>query len=173
LHCVIRYVPKRNRPPSATWAAFLQNQGLIACDFFTVPALTFGILYVFVIIRHFDRRLVSMRVTSNPTARWTSDQILNAFPFDEAPKYLLHDNDSIYGCEFMRMLNAMDIREVHTAKSSPWQNPYAERVIGSIRRECTNHIVPWNGRHLQRTLNSCRTYYNDSGVDSLPGYGSR
>jgi putative transposase len=114
-----------------------------------VPALTFKVLYVFVILRHHDRRMLYVHVTSNPTAEWSAMQMREAFPFDEAPEYLLHDNDSIYGDKFKCMVKSMDIKDVHTAKSSPWQNPYVERVIGSIRRECTDHIVPWNCRHLQ------------------------
>jgi hypothetical protein len=159
---VAKYMPKREKPPSATWRAFLMNHGLVACDFFTVPTLTFGVLYVFVVLRHRDRRLLHIRATSHPTAAWTAQQIREAFPFDEAPRYLLRDNDSIYGAEFSRTVVGMGIKEVRTAKHSPWQTPYCERVIGSIRRECTDHIIPLNRRHLQRTLVEYQTYYNES-----------
>ncbi len=159
---VTKYMPKRDKPPSATWRAFLMNHGLVACDFFAVPTLTFGVLYVFVVLRHRDRRLLHIRVTSHPTAAWTAQQVREAFPFDDAPKYLLRDNDSIYGAEFSRAMKNMGIKEVRTAKGSPWQSPFVERVVGSIRRECVDHIIPLNRRHLQKILDSYRTYYNES-----------
>jgi transposase InsO family protein len=159
---VAKHMPKRTKPPSATWRAFLMNHGLVACDFFTVPTLTFGVLYIFVVVRHCDRRLIHIRVTANPTAPWTAQQIREAFPFDGAPSYLLHDNDWIYGDEFSRAAKNMGIKEVRTAKGSPWQNPYVERLIGSIRRECTDHIIPLNRRYFQQTLDAYRTYYNES-----------
>jgi len=159
---VAKYMPKRDGPPSVTWRAFLMNHSLVACDFFTVPTLTFGVLYVFVVLRHCDRRLIHVRVTTNPTAAWTAQQIREAFPFEAAPRYLLRDNDSIYGAEFSRAVRNMGIKEVRTAKASPWQTPFVERVIGSIRRECTDHVIPLNRRHLQRTLDAYRTYYNES-----------
>lgn len=159
---VAKYMPKRDRPPSATWRAFLMNHGLVACDFFTVPTLTFGVLYVFVILRHHDRRLLHVWVTSNPTAAWTAQQVREAFAFDDAPKYLLRDNDSIYGTVFSRAIASMGVEEVRTAKGSPWQNPFVERIIGSIRRECTDHIIPLNRRHLQRTLDAYKHYYNET-----------
>ncbi len=138
------------------------NHDLVACDFFSVPTLTFGILYVFVVLRHCDRRLIHIRATTNPTASWAAQQIREAFPFDEAPAYLLHDNDSIYGAEFARTVKGMGIKEVRTAKGSPWQNPFVERITGSIRRECVDHLVPLNRRHLQRILDAYRKYYNES-----------
>ena len=136
------------------------KQQLVACDFFTNPTLTFGVLYVFIVLRHRDRRLLHIRVTSNPTAAWTAQQVREAFSFDEAPHYLLRDNDLIYGAEFLRAIANMGIKEVRTAKSSPWQNPFAERIVGSVRRECTDHIIPLNQRHLQQTLKAYQTYYN-------------
>ncbi len=159
---VARYMPKRDKPPSATWRTFLMNHGLVACDFFTVPTLTFGVLYVFIVLRHRDRRLLHVRATPNPTAAWTAQQIREAFPFDKAPKYLLRDNDSIYGAEFSCAVANMGIKEVRTAKASPWQSPFVERTVGSIRRECVDHIIPLNRRHLQKVLDSYRTYYNES-----------
>lgn len=159
---VAKYMPKRDKSPSPTWRVFLMNHGLVACDFFTAPTVTFGIFYVFVVLRHCDRRLLHIRVTANPTAAWTAQQFREAFPFDEAPKYLLRDNDSIYVAEFSRTIVNMGIKEVRTAKGSPWQNPFIERIIGSIRRECTDHIIPLNQRHLQQTLKAYQTYYNES-----------
>jgi putative transposase len=157
-----KYMPKRAKPPSVTWRAFLMNHGLVACDFLTVPTMTFGILYVFVVLRHCDRWLLHVRVTSYPAAAWTAQQIREAFPFDEVPKYLLRDNDSIYGAEFSRAVANVGIEEARTAKGSPWQNPFVERVVGSIRRECVDHIIPMNRRHLQQALDSYRDYYNAS-----------
>jgi len=127
-----------------------------------VPTLTFGILYVLVVMRHRDRQLQHVRVTSNPTALWTAQQIRDAFPFDEAPNYLLHDNDSIYGTEFSRAVQNMGITEVRTAKGSPWQNPFAERLVGSIRRECVDHVIVLGRRHLQKVLENYQRYYNES-----------
>lgn len=118
---VAKYMPKRDKPPSTTWHTFLKNHDLVACDFFTVPTLTFGILYVLVLLRHCDRKLLHVRATKNPTAAWTAQQIRETFPDDEAPKYLLRDNDSIYGKEFTKTLTGMGIKEVRTAKSFPWQ----------------------------------------------------
>ena len=159
---VAKYMPKRDKPPSTTWRAFIMNHGVVACDFLTVPTLTFGILYIFVVLRHRDRRLLHVRVTPHPTATWTAQQIREAFPFDEAPRYILRDNDSIYGAEFSCTVGNMGIKEVRTAKGSPWQNPFVERVVGSIRRECTDHIIPLNQRHLQQTLDAYKTYFNES-----------
>ncbi len=159
---VAKYMRKPDKPSSPTWRAFLMNHDLVACDFFSVPTLTFGVLYVFVVLRHCDRHLIHIRVTGNPTAAWTGQQIREAFPFEESPAYLLHDNDAIYGREFSRMVKNMAIKQVRTAKGSPWQNPYVERLIGSIRRECIDHMIPLNRRHLQRTLDAYRTYYNES-----------
>jgi putative transposase len=159
---VAKYMPKHPKPPSVTWRAFLRNQSLVACDFFTVPTLTFGVLYVLVVIRHLDRRLLHLRVTSNPTSAWTAQQMRQAFPFDEAPNYLLRDNDSIYGEQFSRTLKNMGITEVRTAKGSPWQNPFAERLIGSIRRECLDHVIVLGRRHVQKVLETYQSYYNES-----------
>ena len=159
---VAKYMPRRNKPASPAWIAFLKNQSLAACDFFTIPTLTFKTLYVFVILRHCDRRMIHIRVTENPNATWAITQMREAFPWDEAPKYLLRDNDSIYSESFVTIVDAMGIKQVRTAFRSPWQNGYVERLIGSIRRECTDHIIPINRRHLQRILNDYKTYYNES-----------
>ncbi|TFH60909.1 MAG: transposase [Gemmatimonadales bacterium] len=156
-----KYMPKRDKPRSATWGAFLRNHGLVACDFFTVPTLTFGVLYVLIVMRHRDRQLQHVSVTKNPTAAWTAQQVRQAFPFDEAPKYLLHDNDAVYSADFSLAVKNMGITEVRTAKSSPWQNPFAERLVGSIRRECVDHFVPLGERHLQKVLEGYQRYYNE------------
>jgi putative transposase len=158
---VAKYMPKRDKVPSATWRTFLMNHGLVACDFFTMPSLTLGVLYVFVLIRHHDRFLLHTRVTKRPTAAWTAQQVREAFQFDDAPDYLLHDNDCIYSAGFSSAVKNMGIKEVRTAKCSPWQNPFVERLNGSIRRECTDHMIPLNKRHLQKVLNSYQHYYNN------------
>ncbi len=157
---VAKYMPRRDKPPSATWRAFLMNHRLVACDFFTVPTLTFGVLYVFVVIRHQDRCLLRMDVTRRPTCVWTAQQMRETFPFDEAPRYLLRDNDKIYGKVFTECVKSMGIKEVRIAWRSPWQNPYCERAIGLIRRECLDHMIALSAQHLRRVLKDYILYYN-------------
>jgi putative transposase len=132
----------------------------IALDFFTVPTATFRILFVLVILSHDRRRIVHVNVTEHPTAAWTAQQLLEACGLDEEPRYLLRDRDAIYGEEFRRRAAALEIKEVMTAARSPWQNQYVERVIGSIRRECLDHIIILGERHLKRVLSSYVTYYH-------------
>lgn len=133
------------------------------CDFFVVPTLTFKALYCFVVLSHDRRRILLVNVTRHPTDEWTARQLLEAFPGDcSLPKYLHRDRDSVYGAQVRRTLDILGIRQVNSAKKSPWQNPFAERVIGSIRRECTDHIVPLGERHLVRVLRRYATYYNES-----------
>ena len=126
-----------------------------------MPTVTFQVLYVFVILRHDRREIIHFNITQNPTAQWTAQQIVEAFPFDPPPRYLLRDRDGIYGERFRRRVKSLEIEEIITAPWSPWQNPYVERVIGSIRRECLNHII-FNERHLQRQLQSYFTYYHEA-----------
>jgi putative transposase len=160
--CVVCTSVGPPKPPAQTWRTFLANHAkdIAACDFFTVPTATFRVLYCFVVIRHDSRRVVHFNITEHPTARWTGQQIANAFPFDEAPKYLLLDNDGIYGEEFARRIKSMNIDDIHTAFRSPWQNPYAERMIGSIRRECLDHMIILGEDHLQRILAEYFEYYH-------------
>ena len=129
-----KYMARQRKPPSQTWRAFLSNhvQQLVSTDFFVVPTVTFRLLYVFIVLAHDRRRLLHFNVTAHPTSEWTAHQIAEAFPWDTAPRYLLHDRDSIYGDVFQRRVRGMAIREVLTAPRSPWQNPYAERLIGSF-----------------------------------------
>ena len=129
--------------PSQTWRTFLENhvKQLVATDFLVVPTVTFRLLFVFVVLGHDRRRAIHFNVTAHPTAEWTARQIPEAFPWDGAPRYLLHDRDSIYGGTFRRRVEEMGIREVLTAPRSPCQNPYAERFIGSLRRECLDHVI--------------------------------
>ena len=138
-----KYMVRPRQPPSQTWRTFLDNhvRDIAACDFFTLPTATFHVLYVFIVLRHNRRQVVHFNVTTNPSVEWTAQQIVNAFPFDEAPRFLIRDRDGIYGKYFQDRVDAVGIEEVPTAPRSPWQNPYAERVIGSIRRECLNHLI--------------------------------
>jgi transposase InsO family protein len=135
----------------------------VACDFFTVPSSSFKLLYVFVVLSHDRRRLLHVNVTRHPTAEWTAQQLTEALPGDAAmPRYLHRDQDDIYGDLVQRRVAALGIQEVVNAKQSPWQNPFAERVIGSIRRECLNHILPLGEHHLREVLRRYVEYYNRS-----------
>ena len=128
----------------------------------TVPTVTFRILYIFVVLRHERRRVVHFNVTTNPTARWTAQQVVEAFPFEETPRFLLRDRDSIYGQDFRDRVENMGIEEVITAPRSPWQNPYVKRLIGSIRRECLDHMIVLGQGHLQRILTEYFEYHHDA-----------
>jgi transposase InsO family protein len=160
---VAKYVARRGRGPSQTWKTFLHNHaaGIGAMDFLIVPTVGFRLLFVLVILRHQRRRLISLSVTANPTAEWIARQITDAFPWDEAPDYLIRDRDGSYGHAVTRRLATMGIRDHPTALRSPWQNGLAERLIGSIRRECLDHIVVFGDAHLRRILAAYATYYND------------
>src|SRR3989442_3054323 len=151
---VSRLLSKRRSPPSQTWRTFLANhvRDLVSIDFFTVPTARLRVLFVLVVLHHHRRRVVHFNVTEHPTAAWTTQQLVDAFPDDAAPPYLLRDRDSVYGQEFPRRVKSMGIREVLTAPHSPWQNPFAERLIGSIRRECLDHVLVPSERHLRRAL---------------------
>ncbi len=161
---VAKYMIRHCNPPSQTWRTFLENHAteLVSVDFFTVPTATFRILYVLVILHHERREIVHFNVTEHPTAQWTAQQLVEAFPFDSAPRYLLRDRDSIYGGRFRNRVKSLGIDEVLTAPRSPWQNPYVERIIGSIRRECLNHVIIINERHLRRQLKSYSIYYHEA-----------
>ena len=152
------------KPPSQTWKTFLNNHvaQLASIDYFTVHTIWFEILFVFVVLAHDRRRVVHFNVTAHPTAEWTAQQMLEAFPFDTAPKYLLRDRDGIYGFDFRKQVDAMGIEEVLSAPRSPWQRAYVERVIGSIRRECLDHVIVLDEDSLRRTLRSYFRYYHQS-----------
>jgi transposase InsO family protein len=154
-----RRVPK---PPSQTWRTFLKNHmtSMVSIDFFTVPTATLRILFVLVILSHNRRQIVHFNVTLSPTAKWTAQQVIETFPWDSAPKYLLRDRDGIYGTIFRQRLQNMGIKEVITAPQSPWQNPFVERLIGSIRRVCLDHVIILNEMHLSRILSSYFDYYH-------------
>jgi transposase InsO family protein len=160
---VAKYMVKRRGPPGQGWLTFLRNHApdIAAMDFFVVPTIGFDLLYAFVVVRLDRRDLVWINVTRNPTAEWVARQITEAFPWDEAPQYLIRDRDRIYGAIVTRRLRAMGIRDKPTAAASPWQNGFAERLIGSIRRECLDHIVVFGEAHLRRRLRPYLRYYND------------
>src|SRR3989454_2334978 len=155
---VSRLLPKRRSPPSQTWRTFLINHvhDLVSIDFFTVPTARLRVLFVLVVLAHHRRRVVHFNVTEHLTAHWTAQQIVDAFPHDSAPSYLLRDRDQVYGQQFRHRVKGMGIDEVLTAPHSPWQNPFAERLIGSIRRECLNHVLVLGERRLRRILARCR-----------------
>ena len=159
---VAKYMTHRTEPPSQTWRTFLANHvpDLVGIDFFTVPTATFRILYCFVVLRHDRRRVVHFNVTSTPTADWAAQQMIDAFPFVEAPQYVIRDRDSIYGNYFCDRIKSMGIEEVPIAPRSPWQDPYCERVIGSIRGECLNRLIILNEVHLKRILTDYFDYYH-------------
>ena len=128
------------------------------CDFFIVPTVTFRVLFVFIILAHDRRRIVHFNITEHPTAQWTAQQIVEAFPWDTTPRYLLRGRDAIYGEPFQQRVKNMGIEEVKIAPRSPWQNPYVERLIGSIRRDVLNDMIVLNERHLRRVLQSYVSY---------------
>ncbi len=159
---VEKYRVKHPKSPSPTWKSFLANHitDLVAIDFFVVSTINFKVLYVLVVLAHRRREVVYFNVTEYPTAQWVGQQIVEAFPWDTAPRYLLRDRDKIYGDRFRRRVSSLLIKEVLTAPRSPWQNPYVERIIGSIRRDCLDHVIVFNERHLKRILSSYFDYYH-------------
>jgi putative transposase len=159
---VSKYMARQQNPPSQTWRTFLENHAdcITGIDFFTVPTATFRILYVFIVLSHDRRHIVHFNVTAHPTAQWTAQQLFEAFPFDSVPRYLLRDRDAIYGEMVQRRIKSLGIEEVVTAPRSPWQNPFCERVIGSIRRDCLDHVIVLNERHLRRILREYISYYH-------------
>jgi putative transposase len=159
---VSRLMPRRRPRPSQTWRTFLANHvgDLVSLDFFTVPTAGLRVLFVLVALAHHRRRIVHFNVTEHPTAQWAAQQIVDAFPDDSAPAHLLRDRDAVYGEIFRLRVKGMGITEVLTAPQSPWQNPFAERLIGSIRRECLDHVVVLGERHLRRILTAYFAYYH-------------
>jgi transposase InsO family protein len=157
---VAKYLRRSPRPPSQTWRTFLTNHAhqTVAADFFVVPTVTFRLLFVLVMLGHDRRRIVHVAVTAHPTAAWTAQQLRNAFPDDHAPRYLLHDRDGAFAAVATTAAR-MNIQTVRTAPRSPWQNAYAERVIGSIRRECLDHVIVSGEAGLRRVLADYVAYY--------------
>jgi transposase InsO family protein len=161
---VANYMVKRTGPPSQTWKTFIRNHmaEIVAIDLFTVPTVTFKTLYVFLILSLNRRRIIHFNVTSNPTAEWISLQLIQAFPFDTGPRYLIRDRDGAYGPKVIDTIEILDIEQVVTAPRSPWQNGYCERIIGSIRRECLDHVIVLGEKHLRRVLKEYLAYYHES-----------
>jgi transposase InsO family protein len=161
---VAKYMVKhKGCEPTQSWRTFLASQvkTSAACDFFTVPTLTFQLLYVFVVLSHDRRRILHINVTRHPTAEWTAHQLTEAFPGDAPMPWLLRrDCDSIYGAAVRRRIAALGMEEIVSAKQSPWQNPFVERAIGSIRRECTDHVVALGEGPLRAVLREYVEYYN-------------
>jgi transposase InsO family protein len=160
---VAKYMVKQRRPPSPGWRTFLRNHApdIAAMDLFVAPTIGFDLLYAFIIVRLARRDLVWINVTPHPTADWIARQITEAFPWNEAPRYLIRDRDRLYGASVMHRLRAMGIRDKPIAPRSPWQNGFAERLIGSIRRECVDHMIALSEAHLRSVLQAYARYYND------------
>jgi putative transposase len=160
---VDKYRVRSRKPPSPTWKAFLNNHvnDLVSIDFFIVPTIRFKLLFVLVVLAHSRRKVLYFNVTDNPTAQWTAQQIVEAFPWDSAPTYLLRDRDAIYGGAFQRRLQGMGIEQVLSAPRSPWQNPFVERLIGTLRRDCLDHVIVLNDRHLRRIVGRYLDYYHN------------
>ena len=160
---VAKYMARSGRGWSQTWKTFLHNHaaGVGAMDFLIVPTVGFRLLFVLVILRHERRRLMSLSVTDHPTTDWIARQLTDAFPWDEAPDYMIRDRDGCYGHDVTKRLAAMGIRDHPIAPRSPWQNGHAERLIGSIRRECLDHAVVFGEAHLRRILAAYTGYYNE------------
>jgi transposase InsO family protein len=160
---VARYMTRRQGPPSQGWKTFLRNHaaGIASIDLFVVRTISFKLLYGLVVLRHARRRLVTISVTSNPTAEWIAGQVTDAFPLDEAPRQLIRDRDGAYGPAYTHPIRAMGIRDRPTAPRSPWQNGHVERLIGSIRRESLDHLVVFSEAHLRAVLKAYASYYNE------------
>ena len=148
---VEKYRPKLHKPTSASWCTFLKQhmRDTVAIDFFTVPTARLRVLFVLVVLAHDRRRVVYFNVTEHPTAEWTAQQLVEAFAWESPPKCLLRDRDAIYANRFRKRLRGLGVKDRPSAPRSPWQNPYVERVIGSIRRECLDHVIVLNERHLE------------------------
>jgi transposase InsO family protein len=155
---------RRRRPPSQTWRTFLKNHltATVSVDFFTVPTIRFQVLYVFLVLAHDRRRILHVGVTDRPTAAWTAQQLREAFPWDTAPHYLLRDRDGIFGRDVVDQIAALGMSEVLSTSGSPWQRAYIERVIGTIRRECLDHMLIFTERNLRHHLSRFIAYYHQS-----------
>jgi transposase InsO family protein len=160
---VAKYMAKRRGPPSQGWRTFLRNHAsaIASMDLFVVPTISFRLLYGLLILRHSRRELLWLAVTSHLNAEWIARQLTEACGWEEPPRYLVRDRDGSYGEAFIRRLRAMGIRDRPIAARSPWQNGYAERLIGSIRRECLDHVVIFGEQHLRHLLGSYQRYYNE------------
>ena len=155
---------RRHGPPSQTWRTFLRNHAnaIAAIDLCVVPTLSFERLFAFLVLGHGRRQLLWFAVTRHPTAEWLAQQMVEAFPWDGAPTYLVRDNDGVYGHAFIARIRAMGIRDHPISPRSPWQNPYAERLIGTLRRDCLDHVLIFGERHLRGILTLYSLYYNET-----------
>ena len=160
---VAKYMARRRGPPSQGWKTFLNNHadGIAAMDLFVVPTISFRLLYGLLIMGHGRRQILWFGVTSHPTAEWMANQLTEACGWEQAPRYLIRDRDRVFGELFVRRLRSMGIRDRPTSPRSPWQNGFAERLIGSIRRECLDHVVVFGEQHLRHILLSYMKYYNE------------
>src|SRR5438445_2909064 len=160
---VAKYMARRTGPPSQGWKTFLRNQaaGIVAMDLFVVPTISFRLLYGLLIMGHGRRQILWLGVTAHPTAEWIANQLTEACGWEQVPHYLIRDRDRAYGNVFIRRLRSMGIRDRPTSPRSPWQNGYAERLIGSIRRECLDHVGVFGERHLRHMLQSYMNYHNE------------
>jgi hypothetical protein len=161
---VSKYMIRHRGPPSQTWRTFLHNHAdaIAAIDLCVVPTLRFECLFVFLVVGHGRRQLLWFAVTQHPTAEWLAQQIVEAFPWDTAPTYLVRDNDGAYGQAFTSRVRAMGIRDRPISPRSPWQNPYVERLIGTLRRDCLDHVLIFGERHLRQVLTLYSLYYNET-----------
>ena len=159
---VSKHLPRKRRPPSQTWKTFLHNHlaEMVAVDFAVVPTVSGTLLFVFVVLSLARRRVLHVNVTAHPTASWTAQQVVEAFPWSSSARYLVRDRDGIYGSALQKRVEGLGLVEVPIAPRSPWQNGHVERFIGSLRRECLDHIVAINERQLLRVVRSYVAYYN-------------
>jgi transposase InsO family protein len=159
---VAKYMVRHRRPPSPSWRSFIRGHldEIVAVDFFTVPTLRNRVLYVFLVLSLDRRRILHFNVTENPTAAWTRQQIVEAFAWKTPSRFLQRDRDKIYGEVFRARVRGLGLEELMSAPRSPWQNGYVERLIGTIRRECLDHVVVLNERHLRRVLSRYLEYYH-------------
>jgi transposase InsO family protein len=161
---VAKYMARRRRPPSQGWKTFVRNHtdGIASMDLFLVPTISFRLLYGLLILQHGRRELLRVGVTAHPTAEWIARQLTEAYGWQRAPRYIIRDRDRVYGQAVLSRLRAMGIRDRPIAVRSPWQNGCAERLIGSIRRDCLDHVVVFGGRHLRHLLETYQGYYNEA-----------
>jgi len=161
---VSKYIVRHRRPPSQTWRTFLENHGKskVSIDFFTAPTIRFQILYVFLVLAHERRRILHFAVTAYPTAELTVQQLRKALPWETAPRYMLRDRDQIFGKDFVDQVKAMGIKQVLSTPRSPWQRAYVERLIGTIRRDCLDHMILFHEQSLRQHLHAFVDYYHRS-----------
>lgn len=161
---IAKYMARSRRPPSQGWKTFLRNHadGIASMDLFVVPTISFRLLYGLLILAHRRRKILWLGVTAHPSAEWIAGQLTEAFGWEQAPRYIVRDRDRVYGNVFIRRLRAMGIRDRPTAPRSPWQNGHSERLIGSIRRDCLDHVVVFGELHLRHVLRSYAKYYNQA-----------